>query len=503
MEHAFDVVVVGGGSAGCVVAARLSEDPDRRVLLVEAGPDPQPVPDIVADPTRQTELLLESDYVRTYDVPRAIDGSTILFLSGRILGGGSSINNMSVIRPIRRDFEQWTRFGGEAWSYEALLPLMRAIEDDPDFGDSPLHGTGGSLHVERAFKLDMPTSPPMRAFIEACIEMGLPECPDLNVPDPLGICASPYNIRDGRRQSTAIAYLGPARDRPNLTIAPDTSATRLVLEGRRIIGVELDGPNGVRRVGAERVVLSAGVYHSPQVLMLSGIGSPEDLARVGLPVQHPLDGVGQNYQDHAVVYMTFEGTSELREDHVIPKVRLIARSDPSLTYGDLHIFVRPAIHVSGLPTMLPISIHLLDHRTRGRVSLRSARIEDHPIIESALLEDPGDVRAMTNAMRFVADIAGHPRMAAFYGDLIQPGPGEDDWATYARTTYANYHHGVGTCRMGTDGDPLAVVDERLRVHGLDNLWVADASVLPVVPHANTNLSAILVGEIVARNVARD
>jgi choline dehydrogenase len=497
VERRYDVVVVGGGTAGCVVAARASEDPRRDVLLVEQGPDPQPVPDIVSDPRRQAEVLLESPYVRMYEVERPIDGSTMTFLSGRILGGGSSVNNMSVIRPIRRDCEAWARFGGPAWSYEALLPVMRAIESDPDFADSPIHGADGPLHIERAFRLDMPASPPIRAFIETSVAFGFPECPDLNVPEPLGICASPYNIRDGRRQSTAVAWLDPARQRPNLTIAANTTATRLVLDGSRVTGIEVETATGIERIEAGHVVLAAGVYHSPQVLMLSGIGPRAGLEGHGVPVIHELPGVGEGYQDHAVVYMTWEGTSELREDYVIPKVRLIAQSDPSLTYGDLHVFVRPAIHMAGLPTMLPVSIHLLDDRGRGRVSLASADVHDLPHIEPGLLEHPDDLRAMTSAMRLVARMMDDERMRRYYGSLIQPGPG-DDWETFARSTFANYHHGVGTCRMGPSSDRGAVVDERLRVHGLAGLSIADASVLPVLPHANTNVSAILAGEMAAR-----
>lgn len=500
MDHRFDLIVVGGGTAGCVVASRASENPDRQVLLVEAGPDPQPVPDIVADPSRQAELVLKSPYVRTYPVQRPIDASTYVSLSGRIMGGGSSINSMSAVRPIRQDFEAWVQFGGSAWSYDALLPIMRAIETDPDFADSPIHGANGPLHLDRPFKFDMALSPPLRAFIETCVELGYPECHDLNTPERLGIFASPYNILDGKRQSTAAAYLDVARSRPNLTVAADTIVTRLLLDGRRVVGVELETQGGAERVDAEQVVLSAGVYHSPQLLMLSGIGPPETIKNFSLPVRHELAGVGENYQDHTVVYMTFEGTSDLREDYVIPRVRLIAKSDPSLAYGDLFIFQRPAIHVSGLPAMLPVSIHLLDHRLRGRVSLASASVHDVPTIEPALLEHPDDVRAMLNAMHLVGDLVSQPRMQAFYGSVLQPGP-EEDWSTYLRSTFACWYHGVGTCRMGSALDSFAVVDDRLRVHGLENLWIADASVLPVVPHANTNLSAILVGEIAARNLA--
>jgi len=494
MSGRYDVIVVGAGSTGCVVATRLTEDPALTVLLVEAGPDPRPIPDIIANPARQADLLLESPFVRMYDVERPVDGSTFPLLAGRVVGGGSSVNNMSVVRPIRRDFEAWSRFGGAAWSYDALLPVMRAIETDPDFAGDPIHGGAGPLHLERSFKLDMPASPPTRALIEAAVDLGLPRCDDLNVPEPLGVCASPYNVRNGRRQSTAVAYLDQARERPNLTICPETLATRLVVSGDRVTGVELRTARGLETVEAGRVVISSGVFHSPQLLMLSGIGPADAVERIGVRSVLPLDGVGENYQDHAVVYMTFEGTGELREQHVIPKVRLIAPSDPSLGYGDLHVFMRPAIHMPGLTPLLPVSIHLLDHRSRGRVSLASDDPAASPQIQPALLEHPDDITAMTNAMRFITTLTEHPALAEFYGPLVQP-DGSTDWTDYALQTFTSYYHGVGTCRLGPSNDPGAVVDPRLRVHGMENLWVMDASVLPTVPRANTNLSAIMVGEV--------
>ncbi len=498
MTRHVDLLVIGGGTAGCVVAARASEDPARHVLLVEAGPDPRPVPDIVANPKRQGELVLASPYVRMYDVERA-DGSNFPLLSGRILGGGSAVNNMVVVRPMRADFDAWSRFGGEAWSYDALLPVMRAIEDDPDFAGSPIHGTGGPLALERSFKLDGPADPPVRALIRAAADLGLPPCPDLNVPEPFGVCASPYNIRGGVRQSTAVAYLEAARGRPNLEILADTTALRLVLDSTRVIGAEVRGPAGTETVRADEVVLAAGVYHSPQLLLLSGIGPETELARHRIPVQHRLDGVGANHRDHAVVYVTFQGTLDLREDYVIPKVRLIVRSNQSLVIPDLHVFMRPSVRMPGMPPALPVSLHLLEHRSAGRVTLASPDPDDLPNVIPGLLADDRDVRALVDGIGLVRQLVAHPELAAFYGELVVPNP-SDDIENHVRTTYESYHHGVGTCRIGVADDPMAVVDPELRVHGLDGLRIADASVLPTVPHANTNLAAILVGEIAAGHI---
>lgn len=492
----YDVIVVGGGTAGCVIAARASADPTCRVLLIEDGPDPQPIPDVVSDPKRQSELLLESPYVRMYDVDRD-DGSSFPLLSGRIMGGGSSVNNLAVVRPMARDFAAWAGYGGEAWSYEALLPWMRAIEADPDFGDSPLHGARGPIALHRGYRLEDPADPPVVALIRAAQDLGLPLCHDLNVAEAFGVSASPYAVRDGRRQSTTVAYLDPARDRPNLTIAADTTVTRVVLDGGRACGVEILTGNGERRtVAGQRVVLAAGVYHSPQLLLLSGIGPAGELRRHGIDQLVELPGVGANYQDHAVVYVTYQGTSDLREEHFIPKVRLIAKSDPDRDAPDLHVFMRPSIRMEGMPPLLPVSVHLLEHRSQGLVRLASADPLELPIVEPALLEDPADVAAMLGGIRLVERLTSHPDLAAFYGPRIVPDPGSDP-TDHIRTSYITYNHGVGTCRIGSADDPGAVVSPTLQVHGVDGLWVADASVLPTVPHANTALAAILVGEIAA------
>jgi choline dehydrogenase len=355
--------------------------------------------------------------------------------------------------------------------------------------------------VERGYRLDDSADPPVRALIEAAAELGLPRCEDLNVPAPLGVCASPYNVRDGVRQSTAVAYLGPARERENLTILADTTVTRVLLDGARATGVELVGSDGsARTVDASRVVVAAGVFHSPQVLLLSGIGPAEELARHGIEPRLALDGVGGSYQDHAVVYITFQGTTDLREDYVIPKVRLIARSDPNAPNPDLHVFMQPSIRMEGMPPLLPVSIRLLEHRSRGRVRLASADPTELPIVEPGLLDHPDDRAAMLGGLRLVERLVARPSLAAFYGALLSPGP-EEDPMEHIRSSYISYYHGVGTCRMGPADDAGAVVGPDLRVHGTEGLWVADASVLPTVPHANTNLSAILVGEFAARRLA--
>lgn len=499
MSDRYDVVIVGGGSAGCVLAGRLSEDPARRVLLIEAGPDPVPLPDEIANAKRQAELMLGSPYVKEYMVPRD-DGSLYPLLAGRLTGGGSSVNMMAMVRPLAADFAAWAAIGGPAWSYEALLPMVRAIETDHDFPDSPIHGNSGPIHAERAWKPGQKSDPPVEGLIAAAQAMGQPLCDDLNVPNPLGIAASAYNIKRGKRQSTAVAYLDPARGRPNLTILDLAQVTRLVIEGDRVTAVELVRDGVSRRVEAGKVVMAAGVFHTPQVLLLSGVGPAAELERLGIPVAVDLPGVGQNYRDHATIYMTFEGTPQMAEDYVIPKVRLVYQSHPDLPCADFHVFFRPAVRVTGLPPMMPVSLHLLDDRTPGRVGLASTDPLADPDIQPALLKDPADVDAVLRTMRFITELVAHPALASFYGPLIQPGP-EEDWDEYIQTTFGVYWHGVGTCRFGLDGDDGAVVTPELRLRGLSNVWVADASVLPTVPHANTNVAVVTVAETAARLIA--
>ncbi|MSQ24382.1 MAG: FAD-binding protein [Chloroflexi bacterium] len=492
-QEIFDVIIIGGGSAGCAAAARLTEDPACKVLLIEAGPDPQPLPDIVAAGRRDVNLLLESDYILMYPSERKVDGSTFYELSGRIMGGGSSVNAMAAPRPTRLDFENWVAHGNPSWSYEECLPILRRMESDQDFPDSPIHGSSGPIYIKRPWTFDQPLDEPVQAFIERVTAMGLPICPDLNGPDPFGVGPSASNIKNGARQSTTVAYLDPARGRPNLTIVADALVTGLKISGKHVDAVQYVREGQSHSATADRVVLSAGALHSPQILMLSGIGPEAELNRLGIPVVNNLAGVGENHQDHAKITMTFEGQTGYQTDWIIPRARLVYKSDPSLSCGNFHIGAGAPIQVGSLKPMLPVGANLVQQTNRGRVTLQNRDPAELPNVHSPMLEDPVDIAAMRNAMEFIMEMTHSGGMEQFYGPLIQPAP-SDDWITFAQSTMDSYHHSSGTCMMAPASNPRAVVDERLRVHGMDNLWVADASIFPTIPHVNTNLTAIMVGE---------
>jgi choline dehydrogenase len=318
----------------------------------------------------------------------------------------------------------------------------------------------------------------------------------VNVPDPYGVCLAPYNIKSGKRQSTVVAYLEPARTRPNLTVIAEAQVHGLQLAGLKAEGVRYEKEGKIFSVFGGEIVLSAGVYHTPQILMLSGIGPAAELKKHGIPVLHGLDGVGENYQDHAVVYMTFEGTKAAQENWIIPRFRLIIKRNPMGESGNFHIVMRPPTEVTGIKRMMPVSAHLLEQRSRGRLFLKSADPRELPRIDPRMLEDPDDLKAMVSAMEFIAQLVHSEPAKEYYGPLFQPGRGED-WGRFARSTYDSYHHGVGTCMMGPATSRMAVADERLRVHGIANLWIGDASIMPTVVHANTNLTAIMIGERLA------
>ena len=496
MSDRYDVIIIGGGSGGCVAAARLSEDPRRKVLLLEAAPDPQPIPEAIRLASARDRVWLETPYVDMVPVVRPVDGSPFRSLAGKIMGGGSSVNAMAWVWPTRHDMDRWVAAGNPDWSWEAVHGVLKRIEADQDFPDDPDHGHAGPVYVKRPFSLDSDLSPVVRACIDGAAEMGLPRLPDTNIPDPVGVGPGVSNIKDGVRQSAVVSHLEPARGRPNLTVKAEAPVLGLTLSGSRVDGVRYEKDGQIHTATAGQVVLAAGAYRTPQLLMLSGIGPAAELERLGIEVTHGLEGVGGNFQDHAVVHVTFEAAMDFEVAWTLSRLRLMTRTSPDVDHGDFSASLRPPTRIEGVGTLLPLSVQLLEQGASGRIRLPSLDARDFPVVETGLLEDPNDVEKMVAAMEFLQDLARTSPMREFYGAVRNPAP-QEDWATFARSTYDSYHHASGTCRMGPAEDPASVVDQRLRVHGLDNLRVADASIMPEVTHANTNATVYVIAERLA------
>lgn len=519
----FDYVIVGAGTAGCVLAARLSEDPDIQVCLVEAGPpDRHPfvhVPALVgAAIARQP-----TNWRFTTEPQPQLANRRIPVPRGRVLGGSGSINGMVYFRGQPRDYDDWAAAGNPGWSWREVLPYFLRSENNADYPGSPYHGQGGPINVTHIRH----PNPLNAAFRDAFASLGgFQPCADFTGPHPEGYGLRQGTIRNGRRDSTAVAYLRPARPRRNLTVLTEAAATRLVLQDLRATAVELQHEGVSRRIRASReVILCAGTIQSPQLLMLSGIGNAEDLRRHGIDVRHHLPGVGANYHDHLAVAVLMETRNtdsyglSLRTLHrsalnvlqyalsrsgplasnVFESTAFI-RSAPGLDRPDLQIVFQPARRNRGtFPVPLGHGFALstvgLYPRSRGRIVLADADPRSPPIIEANLLADEADLAPLLRGLKLSRRLFAAPAFARYHAAEVAPGPAvqsDAELADYLRRTASTVHHPVSTCRMGQDAS--AVVDAELRVHGVDALRVVDASVLPGIVGGNTNAPVVMIAE---------
>jgi len=516
-----DVIVIGAGSAGCAIAARLSEDPATRVVLLEAGGEdtnrwihiPLGFGKTFADPSVNWCYETEPD-------PGAADRK-VFWPRGKVLGGSSSINGMVYIRGQAEDFDHWRQLGNTGWSFDDVLPYFKRSEHQTRGADT-WHGTGGPLCVS-----DVPDKHPIcEAFIAAGISLGFPRNDDFNGAGQDGVGYHQTTTRNGRRCSTAVGYLRPALTRPNLRVITNALTEKITFDGRRATGVTFrqDGQLRTARAAAE-VILCSGAVNSPQLLLLSGVGPQAHLAAHGIAVVHDLPGVGQSLQDHYSAPLKFKCALPITVNDVmlsnLKKLKaglqyyafkngplatisspaaLFARTRPELASADIKCSCSPfsadrpqdGLHRWSGFTMI---VYQLRPESRGRIELRSPDPAAPPAVHPNYLSTPIDQQTIIDGLKLLRRIIATPQMQHFVESEFQPGPAvasDAELLDYARQRGGTVYHPTSTCKMGVD--PLAVVDPQLRVHGIEGLRVADASIMPTVVSGNTNAATIMIGE---------
>lgn len=518
----FDYIVVGAGSAGCVIANRLSENPKHSIAVVEAGgKDSSPWIHIPVGYFK-TMGNPNTDWCYFTEPDSGLNGRAIAWPRGKTLGGSSSINGLLYVRGQPQDYDHWRQLGNTGWAWKDVMPLFRRAETWQD-GEDEFRGGEGPLSVSKS-RLSREI---VDAWIESAVNAGYRRNPDYNGADQDGVSPFQLTLRDGRRCSSAVAYLRPAMKRPNLQVITKTQTKRVLFEGRRAIGIEaIRGGETVIIKARKEVILSSGAIGSPQILMLSGIGGGEELSQHGIEVLQNSPGVGKNLQDHLQarpVYKCTASTINIETNNLLKRAMMafeyalrrtgpmtmaaslgtgFLKTDPAMETPDVQFHIQPfsADKPADGPhkfSAFTASVLQLRPRSTGHLALRSARMEDHPLIHPNYLSDPVDCSTLVEGLRITRRIADHDPLKSLITGEHAPGPdiaSDDDDAllNWARDTATTIYHPTGTCKMGSD--PMAVVDERLRVHGVNGLRIADCSIMPTIPSANTNAPAIMVGE---------
>jgi choline dehydrogenase len=519
----FDYVIVGAGTAGCVLAARLSEDPDVRVCVIEAGPrDTHPfiqVPALVGAAIGRPNLNWR---FMTEPQPQ-LDNRRIPVPRGHVVGGSGSINGMAYFRGQPLDYDDWAAAGNTGWAWRDVLPYFMRSETNQSYADSPHHGRDGPINVRHIEK----PNPLNEVFLSAFASLGeYGPCADFTGPRPEGYGLRQGTIRRGRRDSTAVAFLRPALSRPNLTLRSDSAVTRVLIENGAAVGVEIRAAAGTSVLRAQREVLvCAGAIQSPQILMLSGIGDASELRRHGITVQHDLPGVGGNYHDHLAVSVLME-TRDTRSyglsfrtahralwnglqyalwregplaSNLFESTAFI-RSIEGVDRPDLQLVFQPARRNRGtFPLPLghgfAISSVAMYPDSRGRIRLASADPAALPLLDPNLLGVPSDLGPLLRGLKLARRLLASAPFRHLAATEVAPGPAtvsDADLTAYVRRAASTVHHPVGTCRMGADS--ASVVDPALRVRGIARLRVVDASIFPRVIGGNTNAPVVMVAE---------